>query len=247
MKTGLVSVTFRQLTPAQIIELCKEAGVDGIEWGTDVHITSPEIAKEVAPLMGELKTLSLGSYYRLGQGQNFASLVASAKILHAPNIRVWAGAKEPQDMTDAQRAECVADAQKIADMAAQEGISISFEYHGGTLTANHQSAIQLLKEIDRENVYIYWQPIYDRGQDAWMSELREICQMGKLKNLHVFTWRNLGAERLPLAADAADWTQRLQAAASYADSAIIEFVVEDKPEAFLADAKWLKGVVDCLK
>ncbi len=246
MKTGLVSVTFRSLSPAQIIELCRKAGLTGIEWGTDVHVKTPEDAKEVKALMGELETLSLGSYYRLGQGMDFAPLLESAKILGAPNIRVWAGAKEPQDMSEAERAACVEDAQKIADLAAAQGISVSFEYHGGTLTANHQSAMQLMKEIDRENMYLYWQPIYDRGQQVWMSELNEVCQSGKLKNLHVFTWKDGGYIRCPLDADAADWIERLKAAASYANAAIIEFVKDDEPEQFLADAKWLKSVIDSL-
>ena len=36
--TGLLSVTFRHLPFERIIELAAEAGLDGIEWGGDVHV-----------------------------------------------------------------------------------------------------------------------------------------------------------------------------------------------------------------
>lgn len=36
-ETGLVSVSFRALEPAAIIELCRKNGIGFIEWGSDVH------------------------------------------------------------------------------------------------------------------------------------------------------------------------------------------------------------------
>ena len=38
LKTGVCSVTFRNLNVERIIELVVEAGLDGIEWGGDVHV-----------------------------------------------------------------------------------------------------------------------------------------------------------------------------------------------------------------
>ena len=38
IESGLVSITFRKLTVEKIIELVKEAGLQGIEWGGDVHV-----------------------------------------------------------------------------------------------------------------------------------------------------------------------------------------------------------------
>jgi sugar phosphate isomerase/epimerase len=39
--TALASVTFRHLTFEEIIELVRKAGLDGIEWGGDIHVPYP--------------------------------------------------------------------------------------------------------------------------------------------------------------------------------------------------------------
>ena len=41
--TGLLSVTFRNLPFEQIIDLTVQAGLDGIEWGGDVHVPPGEL------------------------------------------------------------------------------------------------------------------------------------------------------------------------------------------------------------
>ena len=38
LNTGLVSVTFRDKTPEEIISTVKQCGLEGIEWGGDVHV-----------------------------------------------------------------------------------------------------------------------------------------------------------------------------------------------------------------
>ena len=35
---GLVSVTFREKTPEEIIEICLSNGLKGIEWGENAHV-----------------------------------------------------------------------------------------------------------------------------------------------------------------------------------------------------------------
>ena len=37
-------------------------------------------------------------------------------------------------------------------------MTISFEYHGGTLTNNADSALRLMHDIARANASLYWQP-----------------------------------------------------------------------------------------
>ena len=44
MKTGLVSVTFRELASREIVALVANAGLDGIEWGGDVHVPHGELS-----------------------------------------------------------------------------------------------------------------------------------------------------------------------------------------------------------
>ena len=45
LKTGLVSITFREKSPEEIVGLVVEAGLDGIEWGGDVHVPHGDLAK----------------------------------------------------------------------------------------------------------------------------------------------------------------------------------------------------------
>lgn len=42
---GLVSITFRKLSPGEIVELVATAGLVGIEWGGDVHVPHGDFAR----------------------------------------------------------------------------------------------------------------------------------------------------------------------------------------------------------
>ncbi|MCI6289144.1 MAG: sugar phosphate isomerase/epimerase, partial [Lentisphaeria bacterium] len=65
--TGLLSVIFRHLPFERIIELTAEAGLDGIEWGSDVHVPPGDLKQ--AEKIGEatrsagLINFSYGSYW----------------------------------------------------------------------------------------------------------------------------------------------------------------------------------------
>ena len=66
--TGLLSVTFRSLPFERIIDLTVQAGLDGIEWGGDVHVPPGEL--KLAERIGQaargagLVNFSYGSYWR---------------------------------------------------------------------------------------------------------------------------------------------------------------------------------------
>src|SRR5690554_2417803 len=99
---GLVSITFRQLSPREIVSLVKKSGLEGIEWGGDVHVPhgNLSVARDVAIMTEEegLSVAAYGSYYRVGcEGQddvpNFEEVLETALELKAPLIRVWAGNK----------------------------------------------------------------------------------------------------------------------------------------------------------
>src|SRR6185312_13188931 len=96
---GLVSITFRALTPAEVIALARQAGLRGIEWGGDIHVPhgNGARAREVKEMTAEagLTVAAYGSYYRAGQadssGLTFDAVLETALELGAPLIRVWAG------------------------------------------------------------------------------------------------------------------------------------------------------------
>src|SRR5690625_3937512 len=91
-KTGLCSVTFRNLSVEEVIELTSKAELNGIEWGGDVHVPSGNLkhAAEVVRLTEEsnLEVSSYGSYYRVGDIKSnpvsFEQILETAVHLNAP-------------------------------------------------------------------------------------------------------------------------------------------------------------------
>lgn len=244
---GLVSITFRKLSPAEIAALVQRAGLSAIEWGGDVHAPHGDLAqaRAVARLTADhgLTTCAYGSYYRVGdseaKGLFFTSVLDSAVTLGAPVIRVWAGSRNAHDADPAYRAAVVGDCWRIADLAHRAGVRIAFEYHGGTLTNTDDAAQRLLAEVDHPAVCTFWQPHVGAPADEAEAGLRAI--LPRLGNLHVFSWN--GSDRLPLAGREADWKRWLAIAATTGRSHVctIEFVQGDRPEQFLADAATLRG------
>ena len=77
--TGLTSVTFRHLSPSEIIRLAQKANMDGIEWGGDIHVPAGDkptakIVKEQTMHAG-LQVFSYGSYYRLSENARWRALL----------------------------------------------------------------------------------------------------------------------------------------------------------------------------
>jgi len=251
IQTGLTSITFRQLSVEQIIELAVETGLEGIEWGGDVHVPAGDEA--LARLVGEktrlagLAACSYGSYYRGDrESGDFAPVLASARALETPLIRVWAGRTGAADASADYRAEVIQCLRSIADGAAAEGIAIGLEYHAKTLTDTQESAHRLLKEVDRPNLRLYWQP---RNHGAFENDMAELeAALPCLAHVHVFHWitgENGGIDRRPLHEGESEWRaffQRVEEAAGDR-FAILEFVRDDDPDQFRYDAATLKSIL----
>jgi len=251
--TGLVSITFRQLSPREIIALVAQAGLAGIEWGGDIHVPhgNVAVAREVHQMTADagLKVAAYGSYYRAGcSGEglpNFDAVLDTAVALGAPLIRLWSG-NQPSAKADTKwRAHVVKDTQRAADMAASEGLDISFEYHGGTLTDRPESALDFLTAVDRPNVKAYWQP--DVGVTAADRVAALDAVLPWVSNIHVFQWELVDAAvvRFPLAKGADEWHTYLSmlAATGRDHYSLIEFVEDNRPEQFLDDARALKSMI----
>lgn len=250
--TGLTSITFRQLDPTKIIQLTAQAGLDGIEWGSDIHVPPGEEknAREIAAATHDagLRTLSYGSYFRCSSRESDAvrPLLATAEILGAPVVRVWAGRKASADASTDDRQEVVVSLHNLLASAADLGITIALEYHGGTLTDTMQSAHQLLDEVADDRLRIYWQPRTGGNFDDDLIELR--AALPHLAHIHAFHWSindQGGIVRHPLESGISQWQQFLDIAriADGDHSIILEFVADNQPDQFLKDATTLKRLV----
>ena len=196
LKPGLVSVTFRALSPREIVRACLECQLAGIEWGADIHVPpgATRNAREVGRLTREagLKIVAYGSYYRC-DGGDFAPILEAAKALNAPRIRVWAGSVDARAASAGDWTRVGDDLARIVAMAAREGIQIALEFHGGTLNSSGASARQWLGTVRgaAHDLRTLWQPLrrgpnFDARIEENLDDLRAVAPF--LSHVHVYQW-----------------------------------------------------------
>jgi 3-dehydroshikimate dehydratase len=250
IRPGLVSISFRQLSPQEIVALCVESQLEGIEWGGDVHVPhgNLETASEVAKLTRDagLEVAAYGSYYRAGTRDHdlpFSKVLDSAIALGAPLIRVWAGNRGSADAGPGLRADVAKDLTACGTKAGEAGLAVALEFHGGTLTDTAESAADLMQELEGSGVRLYWQPPVGLPPESAAQGLRHVLPW--VDNVHVFAWRkdNDGIAKLPLFEGAESWALYLNALRT-ADQdrwALLEFVRDNDPGNLPADAATLRS------
>lgn len=248
IETGLVSISFRDLSAEELIKATKAAGLAGIEWGGDVHVPpgNVEEAKRVCELTeaAGMKVFSYGSYYIAGEQpiEAFLPILESAKALGAPIIRIWAGDKATWRADAAYIDQVIADTQKVCDLAARENIGISYEYHGWTLTDNRFSACDVHREIGKDNMSLYWQPNPYLSHEDNLLALKMV--LPSLSNVHVFHW-DCGMNRFPLESGSQVWKDYLNVikADEKSHRLMFEYVKDDRLEQLNEDAQTLRRLL----
>ncbi len=247
---GLVSVTFRDKSPREIIDLCVENRLKAIEWGENAHVFAGDV--QGAARLGEmtrqagLQIAGYGSYYRLDTPdqppQDFEPTLQSALALGAPVIRVWAGRKGSEEADAAYRAQVAQKAAVIAEMAGRQGVRIAFEWHRNTLTDTNESALDLLKAANHPNLYSLWQPTPEIPCAQRREGLRALGS--RLAHLHVYYWDD-ARKRHPFEQGLdywADYLSVLDPRAQY--YALLEFVMGDTTAQLAQDAKALLAFLE---
>jgi len=262
---GLVSITFRALSPEEIITVVSENRLGAIEWGGDVHVPHGDTgrARELARRSAEagLSVAAYGSYYKFEdipaqsekgaagsettrKGPSRQAVLDTAEALEAPLIRVWAGTEGSAETTAKRRREIIEATRQLADEAAERGIGIAFEYHRNTLTDTNESAKQLLEAINHHNVQSLWQPPNGASYEYCLEGLKSMAPY--LSNVHCFHWGPSGSsDKRPLAQGRDRWLGYLQQVAELTRAetrryVLIEFVHDGSREAFSADAQTLR-------
>lgn len=242
---GMTSVTFRKKSAEEVIKITTEAGLEGIEWGGDIHVPAGEFikAKEIAKKTRDagLKVLSYGSYYTLLQNDvnNFKKVLETAKIIGTDCIRIWAGKVDINKVSSGEFIKASQELKVICKMAREYGISISLEKHRKTLTHTTESTLHLLQLADCENLRTYWQPSLELSVEDNCKAISLLKPY--ISNIHVFKWNDM-KERFPLS-EGKEWPiyiSEIEADLNI-QSFILEFVKDDSDEVFLKDAVTLKG------
>lgn len=215
MRLGLVSTTFRQLEAEDIIKFAKKMKIDAIEWSADKHVTAGDLrrAEQVRELCcdADVAIAAYGSLYHVGAtdspAASFAAVLQTAKALSAGNIRVWAGVKPSDKAGDEDLMRFLHEARLIADMAGEEGMTLSFEYHPNTLFDNYIIVNGLLDKMARSNVRLNWQPNQTTSMIYNIYELKMLLR--HIQNVHVF-YRSALNECLPLIEGKDSWQQYIK-------------------------------------
>ena len=247
--SGLVSISFRALSPENIICAALSAGLDGIEWGGDVHVPPGDIEK-AAFVRSETENAGLivfayGSYFRAGCSPNpeaeFSNILASAVALNAPVIRVWASDKGSAELGEDGYSRLITQTRLAADMAAERGITLSFECHGNTYTDDYSSALRLIGECGRDNVKMYWQSNQLKSDDYNLAAAHALAPF--TTNIHVFHW--IGGQKLSLKDGVGLWGRYINAFSQTGrgHAFLLEFMHDGRPESLTEKASTLKTLL----
>ena len=154
-------------------------------------------------------------------------------------MRVWCGRRGSAQADGEYRAMIVESLHSICGIAAQNGMIIALEFHGGTLTDDIGSVKQLMSETaDIENLQFYWQPRWDWSEAERLSALETV--MPRMAYAHTFTWVHTpDIVRLELEKGEEMWKKALRMMPD--GYALIEFVKDDSDESLAADAAALNG------
>lgn len=247
MRSGLVSISFRSLSPQRLVELAVETGLESIEWGGDVHAPHGDVAvaTQIARITRDagLFVSAYGSYYRVGggAGPSFDAVLASAEAMGAPMIRVWAGGVGSKNATADDWSRITDDLHAVCMRAQSAGMSIGLEYHRDTLTDTAHTTLELLNRVDLPNLRTYWQPRHGDLPEQSLDDLARLRPF--LGNLHVFHWWPDPKSRHPLSAGEDRWTRYLAAVADRRRVASLEFVMGDSEDQLRDDARTLKRLL----
>jgi len=245
LSPGLCSVTLRSRSIDEVVAVAAEAGLAGIEWGSDVHVPDADAAARAKAACADagLRVFSLGSYYRAGTFGDFEPTLAIAAGIGAPRVRIWAGSLEPHEADAGTWDAVVEDTRRIAALAAGQGVELAFEFHNHSLTATVDGTLELLDRVVRPNVGTYWQPAVGVSDAEAPDALRSL--LGRLMGIHCFSWWPQ-AERLPLGAREGLWREAFSIARSSGRDldVMLEFVADDSLENLHGDAATLRKWID---
>jgi sugar phosphate isomerase/epimerase len=252
LKIGLTSITLRQYSADEIIALSAHIGINGIEWGSDLHVPQGDVKlaeciKSKTEAAG-LTVCAYGSYYKCDDASApFADYLNSAKALGAPLIRVWAGTKGSDKSSQNDRDKVVQRLRQTVTAAKEHGIKIALEYHGGTLTDTQESAHRLLKEVNLPELKLFWQPRAFGTHETDLVELQ--ASLPYLANVHCFNWMpDVPGEsviRRPLSEGSAKWKEYLKHIRQVEGDRYItiEFVKDDSLEQLKDDVETLQKLI----
>jgi sugar phosphate isomerase/epimerase len=240
---GLVSVSFRDRTPEEILKAMQPAGLSCIEWGSDVHAPCTDVARlrEIAALQEQygITCCSYGTYFRLGQTSlaELEDYIVAAKILGTDTLRLWCGSKCGAEMTVEEKKALLAECKEAADVAARAGVMLCMECHKKTFTEHASDAVWLMEKVNSPHFRMYWQPFQWQTVRENLKNTQKIAPFAM--HIHVFHWK--GEDKLPLQDAVAEW-QAYLARFSTPRTLLLEFMPDNRLETLCREADALRTI-----
>lgn len=247
-KLGLVSISFRDKTPLELIKAVRDAGLECIEWGSDVHAPFKDIQRldDIARLQAEygITCSSYGTYFHLGETplEELQDYIAAAKILGTNVLRLWCGKKSADNYSAEERAQFIALCKQAAHIAEQAGAVLCMECHRKTYTQKLSDALYLMNEVNSPSFRMYWQPF------QWLSIEQNIDYAENIavytEHIHVFQWKDTA--RFSLYEGVEEWRAYLGKFTT-PRTLLLEFMPDDSIASLEREANALKTIIGGLQ
>lgn len=241
---GLVSVSFRQHSPTEILGAVKNAGLSCIEWGSDIHAPcrDKETLKQIAEMQKKygIECCSYGTYFRLGETpvDELSDYIEAAKILGTDILRLWCGNKSGDEYSEQQKKQLTEQCKQAAEIAYSEGVTLCMECHKRTYTQRLEDTLELMREISSPNFRMYWQPFQWQSVEENLAYAEAIAPY--TRHIHVFQWKD--KERFSLNDGVEEWQAYLSKFSS-PRALLLEFMPDDKISSLLSETNALKNII----
>jgi len=244
-RLGLCSVTFRNKSVEEIIEIAKKAEIEYIEWGGDIHVKTLDDAEKAKILCdySGIKISSYGSYFNCIEydEENWIQICKITKEMNAPSVRVWLGKKNSEDTDKNEYSLLLENTKKMCEIAMSYGIIVCPECHDNTFNNTTDAILRFAKDLEKDNFKTYFQSRYFR-MEYDLDRIERTFDI--IENVHV-SYRDLKKEQLCRKKDKLYIDKLLEKFKEKLFNGIImvEFVDSDSENAFYKDILMLKRML----
>lgn len=243
IRTGLVSISFRELSPEEVVQEMVKCGLKYVEWGSDVHApcTDTERLEQIVALQKQygITCCSYGTYFRLGFTpiEELPDYIRAAKLLGTKTLRLWAGKKRADVMTPEERDAFFDVCRQAAKIAEDAGVVLCMECHRNSYTETKDGALELMQAVNSPAFRMYWQ----LNQMLPFEENMEYIQalLPYIDNLHVFYMKE--QTRYPLRTGEEEWKTYLRQFTGDR-AALLEGMPDRRIESLPAEAESLRRI-----
>ena len=179
-----------------MVLIAKKAGIDYIEWGGDIHVTTTEEARIVKSLCDNegIKISSYGSYFNSAEYDEakWTQICEIASLMGAASIRIWLGKKNSEETSDREYNTLLENTRKMCGIAKKYALLVCPECHDNTFNNNTDAFLRIKNDLKKDNFRTYFQSRYCR-MEYDLDRIERTFDF--IENVHV-SYRDLKKEQM---------------------------------------------------